>query len=130
MLWKRIKVRSRERALLFKDGRLEEILSPGEYRFLVASAESVTVERHSIRDPVFQSIWADHLMSKRPDLVGRHLTCVETHETQVALVYLNDQLFTVLLPARRILFWRDAAQVRAEIVDLTAGEEMIEVASA
>jgi hypothetical protein len=130
MLWKRIKVRSRERALLFKDGRLEEILSPGEYRFLVTSAGSVTLERHSLRDPVFQSRWADHLMRRRPDLIQRHFTCIETHETQVALVYLNDQLFTVLLPARRILFWRDAAQVRTEIVDLTAEQEMTETASA
>jgi hypothetical protein len=34
MLWKRIKIRPSERALLFRDGRLKEILSPGEYRFL------------------------------------------------------------------------------------------------
>ena len=130
MLWKRIKIRPRERALLFKDGCLDEILSPGEYRFLVTSAESLTVERHSIRDPVFQGIWADHVMRKRPDLVRHHFTCVETRETQVALVYLDDQLFTVLLPAKRILFWRNASRVRTEIVDLTAEQEMTEAASA
>ena len=128
MLWKRIKIRSRERALLFKDGRLEEILSPGEYRFLVTSGESVTLERHSIRDPVFQSAWADHLVGKRPELVRHHFTCVETRETQVALVYVDDQLFTVLLPARRTLFWR-VSRVRTEIVDLTADYETAEAAS-
>jgi hypothetical protein len=129
MLWKLIKLRPRERALLFKDGRLEEILSPGEHRFLVTSAESITLERHSIRDPVFRSIWADHLTRKRPDLVRHHFICVETGETQVALVYLDDQLFSVLLPARRILFWRDASHVRTEIVDLTAEQEMTEASA-
>jgi hypothetical protein len=96
----------------------------------VTSAESVTLERHSTRDPVFQSIWADHLLRQRPDLVTQHFTRVETRDTQVALVYLDDQLFTVLLPARRILFWRDAWQIRTEIVDVTGEQEIREAAIA
>jgi hypothetical protein len=43
---------------------------------------------------------------------------VETSETQVGLIYVNGGLYRVLTPAKRLLFWRDAAAVSAEVVDI------------
>ncbi len=118
MLWKRIVVRKRERVLLFKDERFSGILMPGVHRILVTSHEALQTEKHDLDDLVFESIWTDYLLKEQPEIANRHFTIVETNGTQVAMVYVNGQLFTVMVPQKRLLFWRDAALVTAEIVNV------------
>jgi hypothetical protein len=118
MLWKRFIVGNRERVLITRNGRFAGILAPGGYRLCVAPGVSLDVERHNVNDLVFQSAWADYLARERPDVAERHFTRVETNHLQVAMVYVDGQLFRVMLPAKRLLFWRGAAEVTADVVNV------------
>jgi hypothetical protein len=118
MLWKRIVVRHRERVLLFKDERFSGILMPGVHRVLVTSHEGFDTEKHELDDLIFQSAWTGYLLEERPEIANRHFTVVQTSSRQVAMVYVNGALFTVMVPQKRMLFWRDAALVTAEIVNV------------
>jgi hypothetical protein len=112
----------RESAAL-QDERFSGILMPGVHRVLVTSHEAIDTEKHYLDDLIFQSIWTDYLLEARPEIVERHFTVVETNSTQVAMVYVNGPLFTVLVPQKRLLFWQDAALVTAEIVNLIGETE-------
>lgn len=116
MHWKRISVDDRERLLITHNGRFATILRPGDYWFRMPC--KIEIERHDVRDLVFRSFWGPFLLDQRPELVDRHFVRVETSETQVGLVYVNGSLYQVLTPAKRLLFWRDAAAVSAEVVDV------------
>jgi hypothetical protein len=118
MLWKKIIVKHRERLLLCKSQRFSGILLPGVHRVPVISPETIEFEKHHLNDLVFRSTWTDHLLAEWPDLAKRHFTVVETNSTQVGMVYVNGALFTVLVPQKRLVFWRDAALVTAEIVNV------------
>ncbi len=118
MFWKRVTVEDQERALVAKNGRFRTILTPGEYRIFVAHGVSLSIEKHAVSDIVFQSVWADYLIRHHPDLADCHFYRVETNETQVAIVYVDGELYTVLTPVKRMLFWRGSAEVTAELVDV------------
>jgi regulator of protease activity HflC (stomatin/prohibitin superfamily) len=127
MFRKRIVVKQNERALLFRDGRFHEILSPGEHFLLTASEELLSVEIHDLSDPVFASEWTNYLVEERPDVIALHFIRIETLDTQIAMIYVNGALFTVLVPSKRMLFWRDAADVTAEVVDLADDRAITEM---
>jgi hypothetical protein len=118
MLQKRIIVDDQERALITKNGCFGGILAPGEYRLTTMPSVSLDVEKHNVRDLVFQSVWADYLAKERPEVAERHFTRVETNDLQVAMVFVDGKLFKVMLPAKRLLFWRGAAEVTAEVVNV------------
>ena len=118
MFWKQITVRDHERALVTKDGRFHAILAGGDYRMFVPSGFSLEIEKHNVRDLVFRSVWADYLVKHRPELTERFFHRVETNDMQVALVYVDGELYTVLTPAKRMLFWRESVDVTAELVEV------------
>jgi regulator of protease activity HflC (stomatin/prohibitin superfamily) len=124
MLWKRIVVGDQERVLVAKNGRFKGIFLPGEYRVFVAPGVSLEVEKHNVRDLVFRSTWADYLAQERLEVAERYFTRVETNDVQVAMVYVDGKLFSVLHPAKRVLYWRGAAEVKAEVVDVIAEPEV------
>jgi hypothetical protein len=123
MLWKRIAVRDHERIVVAKNAQFHKILTPGTHYVFALSGEPVTFEKFDVRDVVFQSRWADYLVSKRPDVIERHFTLVETNEVQVAMVYTDGTLFNVLAPVTRALFWRGSVEVTTEIVAIIAESE-------
>ncbi|HWF48753.1 MAG TPA: slipin family protein [Bryobacteraceae bacterium] len=124
MLWKRIIVGDQERVLITKNGRLRGILSPGDYRLLVPPGVSLEAERYNVRNAIFESAWSDYLVKERPELAEQHFVRVETNDLQVALVYVDGKLLTVLPPAKRVLFWRGVSEIKAEIVDVIAQREI------
>lgn len=127
MLWKRILVGDRERILITKNGRFDRILTPGEYRLFAAPWICLESEKFDLANIVFESAWSAYLVKERPDIVDRYFTLVETNDVQVALVYVDAKLFTVLMPAKRVLFWRGMGEVTAEIIDVIATPEIAAV---
>ncbi len=124
MYWQQIIVRDQERVLVTKNGRFNRILTPGDYRIRVASFTSIEMEKHNVGDLFFRSSWADYLIDERPETAQQHFTLVQTTETQVGMIYVNGALFKVLVPSKRLLFWRGQACVSAEIVDVLAEPEL------
>lgn len=120
MLWKRIALRNHERALVAKNGRFHKILTAGEYRIFTVPGVSLEVEKHDALHLVFKSKWSNYLASERPDLIERYFTAVETNEFEIAMVYANGELFRIVTPAKRMLFWRDAADITVELVEIIA----------
>lgn len=124
MIWKQIIVGDQERALVSKNGRFGGILTPGAYRLFTKPGVSLNVEKYNVRDLVFQSTWADYLAKERPEIADRYFTRVETNDLQVAMIYVDRKLFKVLLPAKRLLFWRGAMEVTAEVVNVIDAPEI------
>jgi hypothetical protein len=124
MFWRLILVGNHERVLVAKNGRFGAILMPGRHRIFIAPGVSLEIERHNVRNLVFHSAWTNYLLKEQAELVERHFICVETNEVQVGLVYVDGTLFKVIEPAKRLLLWRDQAEVTAEIVEVIAGPEI------
>lgn len=120
MFWKRIVAGPSERVVVAKNGRFHQILLPGAHFIWVAPGVCLEIERHATDEMVFRSRWADSLIRERADLAERYFIQVATNSVQLAMVYVDGKLFTVLTPAKRILFWRGGAEIRAEIVDVIA----------
>ncbi len=124
MLWKRVIVGDQERVLIAKNGHFSGILEPGQHRVFVVPGVSLKTERHNVRDLVFQSKWVDYLVKEQPELAERYFTRVETSDLQIAVVYVNNQLWEVLLPAKRVLYWRGLAEITAEVIDVISQREI------
>ena len=118
MLWKHIVVGDQERFLIAKRGEFSGILAPGEYRVAEVPGVSLDIEKHNVEDPLLRSKWADYLLCERPDIVKEHFTRIETGENQIGMVYVNGELFTVLVPAKCLLFWRGSAHVTSEVIQV------------
>jgi len=124
MFWKRIKVGDRERVLVIRNGRFDTILGPGEHLVFVSPftrLETVVCRTDGL---VFDNEWTQFLLKQRPELVERYFILIETSDTEVALVSADGRLFQVLTPARRVLYWKDVAEVTAEVVDVIDAPEV------
>jgi regulator of protease activity HflC (stomatin/prohibitin superfamily) len=77
-----------------------------------------------LADPAFRADWADVLVRERPDVVERYFTVVETRDTEVAVVYANGKTLRVVPPAKRVLFWKEPLEIRAEVIDVIAAPEI------
>ena len=119
LLWKRISVGDNERVLVFVRERFTALLGPGEH-IVWTWFRRLRLERRLVAELVYTGEWADFLVKERPDVVTRHFTVVETSDREVALVYLDRKLFRVTPPASRVLYWKGAREVYAEVID--AGE--------
>lgn len=124
MLWKRIVIRAQERVLIAKNSRFYAILTPGTHRVFTPPGVSLEMEKFNVRDLVFQSRWANYLVTKRPNVIERHFTLIKTNNVQIAMVYANGNLFRVLTPGKCILLWGGTANITAEIVDIIATDTL------
>jgi hypothetical protein len=122
-LYKRILVGDQERVLLISNGRLQQILVPGQYRVWTLGRD-IEMERHNVRELEFTSDWAEHIFAYRSDLVERFFTAVETRDTESALVYLNGKLARVVGPGRRVFYWADVAPVTSRVFDAKIDPEV------
>jgi hypothetical protein len=53
---------------------------------------------------------------------------VETRDSELAIISINGNLYQVLLPSGRALFWKDGSQLRVEyveVIDHADSSEMI-----
>lgn len=123
LFYKRIQVGDNERALLFRNERLVEILGPGVY-FRAQVLNTLRVEIHSVTSLVFTSEVIDFLVTQRPDLVAEHFLIVQTGDLQVALVRMNGILIRVVGPGCRVLFWKGYRDLTAQMVNVLDSPEV------
>lgn len=122
MLLKRFVVNEDERAIVSKNGRFVSILTPGMHRFVTWPLVCLEIESYKLSNPVFRSRWEEYLVRECLDTVATHFTMVETTDSEIAMIFVNGSLHQVLLPGKRVLFWKDAAAVSAEVVSIIDSE--------
>jgi len=113
LILQRILVGDQERALVIRKGRFERIVGPGEYWVWAPGAE---VLKHSVREGVFASPWADYLAKEQREIAERHFTIVETGDLEVAVVFLDGKLAMTVAPGKRVMLWRGPVDVTAEVI--------------
>jgi regulator of protease activity HflC (stomatin/prohibitin superfamily) len=110
---RRILVGDQERVLLFRKGRFERILDPGEYWIWAPGA---AMETHNVREIQFASPWADYLAKERREIAARYFTIVETNDAEVAVVFLDGKLALTVAPGKRMMFWRGPVEATAQVI--------------
>ena len=124
LFWKRVSVGDQERVLVTKNGRFESILGPGEYRIFVRPGLALAMETFQIGGLVFQSKWMDFLVQDRPATAAKYFAVVETKDAEVAVIFVDGKLRQVIGPGKRAAFWKDAAEIRAEVVNVVTNPEV------
>lgn len=110
---KRIRVRSYETGIYFRDGEFQGLLERGRYWF-ADPLDRVRVDVLSRRDPWIMHADLDLLI--REDVLDGRAHIIDLSDDQRALVWIDDRFDGVLGPGRYAL-WNDLREVRIEIVD-------------
>jgi regulator of protease activity HflC (stomatin/prohibitin superfamily) len=112
-MFKRVKVRSYEYGLYFREGEFKRLLSPGRYWFFDPLLKT-QVDVVSQRSP-----WLVHekldVIVKSGALTGR-AEVVDLKDYERALVWIDGR-FSHILPPGLYAYWTGAKDVRIEIVD-------------
>ena len=120
-MFRKVLVGDNERVLVIRKKRLADILGPGEYWLFIWD---VTLEAISTKTLMFQSDWTDAIVNLRGDLAERWFTLVRTTATQMAITYVDGKPAYVSAPSARALFWKGAAPVTVEVIDVAAEPEV------
>ncbi len=113
----RIRVNENQRAITLYKGRIEGILGPGEHR-LTNWGERREVELHELGRAEFVSVYQKALFRQLPEVAAEHLIEIRTEPNEVAVMVRDGQLFGVLKPEGRTVFWRDAGPWVVERIDI------------
>ena len=112
-----IKIKETERGLLFKNGKFVKIMSPGVNYFI--GKWRYTWSIFNISSPIMESSWTDILISNYPKTVEEYFQVVNTSDSQVAVIYLDNKLHKVISPGIKKLVWKILADVRVEYIDIS-----------
>lgn len=116
--YQRVVINENERGLALSNGRFLGILVPGKH-MLRNERNGLVVELHSLARLEFLSPYRDTFMRVRPDLAAEHLTEVRTGADEVALVYRDGRLHTVLKPEQLAVYWTAAGAWSVERIDVS-----------
>ena len=114
---KRVTLTEGERALVFRKGRMYDVIGAGEH---VLKARDV-VETHSLARPEFVSPFEDAMLRERADLVAEHLTEMRADTDEVLVVSRDGRLYAVLDAETRALYWTAAGPWTVDVVSLADG---------
>jgi regulator of protease activity HflC (stomatin/prohibitin superfamily) len=114
----RVTVKDGERALLTRDGRLEQVLEPGRHR-LFDPLGTLAVEGFAVVRAEFPADRYAVLKAARPDLAATLFEAVETKADELAIVKLDGRPTHLMGPWQLRVFWKVATNVEAERIDVT-----------
>ncbi|MBB5212017.1 slipin family protein [Microbulbifer hydrolyticus] len=115
-LWKTIEVPENMRALVFQRGRFRCLLDPGSHRF-GPHLHPLAVERYEVTDLLIPRPKVKYLLRNHPEL-EQHIECIETSDSEVALLYRDGRLEELMLPAREMAIWKGVDPVAVEKINL------------
>lgn len=119
----RIQVRKDERALLFRNGDLQTLLSAGRHSFPTLF-DTISVERHPISQCQYIGAALDYLLANPDEPLAQHFLRVELGDMQAGLLFENDSLVELMPPGSRRLYWKQGNPVRVETVSLEGDGEL------
>ena len=114
----RVTVKDGERALLTRDGRLEQVLEPGRHR-LFDPLRTLAVDLYPVVRAEFPADRYAVLKAARPDLTAALFEAVETKADELAIVRLDGRPTHLMGPWQIRVFWKVATRVEVERIDVT-----------
>ena len=106
-----------ERALVFVNGVFKKILGPGVH-WVTAPFKRVAFEVYDLTVAEFAHPIEDFLVDDAPEMTAEHLQVVELGDYEVAFVYKNGKLYTLLTPGTRRFYWRGPVDITVEVVNI------------
>ncbi len=106
-----------ERGLVFVNGMFTQILRPG-VRWVIAPFKRVAVEVNDLTVPEFEHCIVDFLIDDEHELCKQHFQIVDLGDYEVAFVYKNGKMHTVLAPGTRQLYWKGPVEIAVETVNI------------
>ena len=131
MFWnKRIVIGDGERGLVYRDRRVERVLTPGVYRIfdLLGRREVVL---YSVGKPEYAGTDTDTLIEALGARLDEHFVLGDVGTREIGLVRKHGRIEDVLLPGTRRLYWKGPVKVEIETVplDASADGQAVEVRS-
>ncbi len=117
-MYKRIVVAQHERALLFRDQQLLEVLEPGVYRHIDPLGR-YQVEVHDLDRAVFDNPHGELLLQAAAEQLEDHLETVVMGEQEIGLVYRNNRFLEALPPGAHRVYWKIPYSLRVQRVDVS-----------
>lgn len=118
-----IQIQANERALMFQAGKLIKLLTAGKYSFFDPQKE-ILIEKHSLETPYFESKYIKTLLKEYPQIVEQYFTVVDIQDGEVAIVYINGKILTMLSPGQTKLFWKELEDITVEKINLATDYEI------
>lgn len=118
MGYKRQVVAQHERALVLKNGMLEQVLGPGIYHWLDLTG-ALEIEVFDLTDPELTHPHAEVFRKEAATLWNAWIETVVTADQEAGLVYLDGRLTTLIPPTSRRFYWKGPVEVRVERIDLS-----------
>jgi regulator of protease activity HflC (stomatin/prohibitin superfamily) len=116
---KTVTVEDGERALVWRDGQLVRVLSPGRHTLFDLL--------HRLKTQVYDVVRTEYraeryavLKAARPDLASELFTAVETGANEIAIVSLDGRPMHLLTPWQMGVYWKVATTVDIERIDIAA----------
>lgn len=113
----RLVLAQNERALMFTDKRLTGVLQPGVHR-VTSWFGRTYAEVCNISQLQFHRADLDTFLKSNAEVLAEHLEVVRLGDFEVALVFFDGVLGRVLEPRSVTAFWKDAAQLRIEVLNI------------
>ncbi|MFT3807037.1 slipin family protein [Arenimonas sp.] len=114
-----------ERALIYRNRRIERVLGPGVHR-VRALFDEVDIALHNIAVCDYTGKDVDVLVDRLGDRLSEHFVLADLGAQEVGLVLKNGRVEDVLAPGTRRLYWKGLVAVEVRSISLGAGLELDE----
>ena len=102
---KRIVIADNERALVFRDRQLTDVLATG-VNYITDVLGRVKVNVFDVTDPEVRNIKIKTLMRNKAELCKQYFEEVSTDETEIALIYIDGKFKSLMAPQSEKIFWK------------------------
>jgi regulator of protease activity HflC (stomatin/prohibitin superfamily) len=123
LMFRKVVVGDAERALVYRNKRLDRVLGPGVHR-VRALTGTLEVALHDVARVEYAGKDVDALVARLGDRLADTFVLADIGTQEVGLVYRHGKLEDVLFPGTRKLYWVGPVAVRVERVALGAGLEI------
>lgn len=116
-MFRKIKVvAENQRVLVFKNQKLDSVLTPGKHKIwdVKNELEFVTFDINTL---YFSEKNAERLYKNHKEL-SEHISHWKLDSTEVGMLYVNDLLRGVVAPSEHLYLWKDAGEIRLEKVSI------------
>ena len=117
MLWRNVEVKSTQKAFLYEDGQLAQVLEAGVHRVSILGANKV-LETYALTDFYFDNKNAKFLLNEFGELLDKHITKRQLGDFEIGLLYRDGQLVDIFPPGSFLSYWNTSESVHLEMINI------------